>query len=170
MATSRKTAASKKTGRAKTARAARSPDALALLRDDHKTVAQMFERYRKTRSPQQKQALCEQICTALTVHAQIEEEIFYPAIEQSIRDRALVPEARVEHDSLKALIAEVQEGRPGDEMFEARMTVMSEYVKHHVREEQNEIFPKVKASKLDTAELGLQLEQRKQELMAGQEA
>lgn len=172
MATAKKSPLKKprSSGSVRKPRAVRSPDALALLRTDHKTVSDLFARFEKTRSPQQKQALCEEICTALTVHAQIEEEIFYPAVQQSIKDRALIPEARVEHESLKTLIAQVQQGGPEDEMFDARMQVLSEYVKHHVKEEQNEIFPKVKAARLDTADLGVQLEQRKQELMAGQDA
>ena len=115
---------------------------------------------------QRKKNLVTQICIALTVHAQIEEEIFYPAVKKALKDTKLVPEATVEHATLKELIAQVKDVEPDGEMFDAKIKVMSEYVKHHVKEEQNEIFPKAKATKLDMMELGAQLAARKDELMA----
>src|SRR5690606_33163874 len=117
-------------------------------------------------SSARKRKLAEQICMELTVHAQIEEEIFYPAVRGVLKDsdQELVPEARVEHESLKQLIADIESTDTDDELFDARVKVLSEYVKHHVKEEQNEIFPKVRESELDMVELGAMLMQRKQEL------
>ncbi|MEO8342242.1 MAG: hemerythrin domain-containing protein [Gallionella sp.] len=113
-----------------------------------------------------KKEIVAQICTELSVHAQIEEEIFYPAVKQALKDKKLVPEATVEHATLKGLIAQVEDAEPDNEMFDAKMKVMSEYVQHHVQEEQNEMFPKAKASKMDMMELGMKLTDRKAELMA----
>jgi len=114
----------------------------------------------------QKKALVAQICTELSVHAQIEEEIFYPAVKKALKDTELVPEATVEHATLKALIAQVEGIEPDGEMFEAKITVLSEYVKHHVKEEEEEMFPKAKATDLDMVELGAQMATRKLELLA----
>ncbi|MFO1389130.1 hemerythrin domain-containing protein [Cellvibrio sp.] len=141
-------------------------EAIALLRADHKQVNELFEEYEKTRSSARKKTLVQQICTELTIHAQIEEEIFYPAVKKALRDKELIPEATVEHATLKELIAQVEGIEPDGEMYDAKIKVLSEYVKHHVKEEQNEIFPKVKATTLDLVELGMQLTERKEELMA----
>jgi hemerythrin superfamily protein len=156
MATAKKTAT----------RQSRARDAIALLRADHKTVSGLFAAYEKSRSASKKRLLVAQICAELTAHARIEEEIFYPAVKQALKDKELVPEATVEHATLKSLIAQVEGVEPDGEMFDAKIKVMSEYVKHHVKEEQNEMFPKVKASKLDLAALGAQMEGRKQEILA----
>ena len=145
--------------------AAKSQDAIALLRADHKKVSELFAEYEKTRSPDKKGTIVAQICTELGVHAQIEEEIFYPAVKQALKDKELVPEAAVEHASLKSLIAQVEGVAPDGEMFDAKIKVMSEYVKHHVKEEQDEMFPKAQKTKLDMDELGAQLAQRKEELL-----
>ena len=136
---SRKSPASKKKSAAKRA----SPDAIALLRADHRTVQALFETYEKTRSADRKSALCAQICKALKVHTQIEEEIFYPAARGAIRDDDLLDEATVEHQSAKELIAQIESGKPGDKLYDAKVQVLGEYIRHHVKEEQNEMFPKV---------------------------
>ncbi len=146
--------------------ATKAQDATALLRADHKKVSELFAQYESTRSTSKKRGLVEQICNELTVHAQVEEEIFYPAVKQALKDKELVPEATVEHATLKDLIAQVQGVEPDGEMFDAKIKVMSEYVKHHVKEEQNEMFKKAKATKLDMLQLGEQIAARKQELMA----
>lgn len=146
--------------------ATRSGDAIALLRADHKLVNDLFGQFEKTRSPAKKKALVQRICTELTAHAQVEEEIFYPAVKQALKDKELVPEARVEHETLKSLIAQVEGVEPDGEMYDARVQVMSEYVKHHVKEEQNEMFAKAKKTKLDMKALGEQMAARKQELLA----
>ena len=112
----------------------------------------------------------DQICQELTVHATIEEEIFYPAVRQAIKDDALMNEAKVEHASAKDLIAQIKAMDADDEMFDAKVTVLGEYIDHHVKEERNEMFAKARKTKLDLVKLGEQLLQRKQELMAGQDA
>lgn len=141
-------------------------DAIALLKADHETVSQLFAEFEKTRSVPNKKALVAEICTALSVHAQIEEEIFYPAVKTALKDKLLVPEATVEHASLKDLIAQLEGVEPDGEMYDAKVKVLSEYVKHHVKEEQNEMFPKVKSSSLDIVELGSRMAARKEELLA----
>lgn len=146
-------------------KAPKAQDATTLLRADHKAVALLFEQYENARSSSKKKALVAQICAELTVHAQIEEEIFYPQVKAALNDTELVPEAVVEHATLKDLIEQLEDGEPDNEIYDAKVKVLSEYVKHHVREEQNEIFPKVKESKLDLYALGEQLMQRKEELM-----
>jgi len=137
-----------------------------MLRADHKHVSALFEEYEKARAATKKKDLVAQICSELTIQAQIEEEIFYPAVKQALKDHELVPEATVEHATLKDLIAQVKDVEPDGEMFDAKIKVLSEYVKHHVKEEQNEMFPKAEATKLDMMELGAQMAARKNELMA----
>jgi hemerythrin superfamily protein len=149
-----------------TRRRTATPDAIALLRADHKQVSALFEAYEKARAATRKATLVQQICTELRVHAQIEEEIFYPAAKAALKDHELIPEAVVEHASLKSLIGQVEGKEPAGEEFDARIQVLSEYVKHHVKEEQNEIFPKVRDTRLDLAELGDRLAARKEELKA----
>lgn len=141
-------------------------DAIAMLKADHVAVSKMFAEYEKSRSIAKKRDLVAEICTALSVHAQIEEEIFYPAVKAKLKDKLLVPEATVEHASLKDLIAQIEGVEPDGEMFDAKVKVLSEYVKHHVKEEQNEMFPKAKASTLDMVELGTRMSERKADLMA----
>lgn len=140
-------------------------DATALLRADHKQVSSLFAAYEKTQSSAKKIELVSQICMELSVHAQVEEEIFYPAVKLALKDKELIPEATVEHATLKALIAQVEGVIPDGEMFDAKIKVLSEYVKHHVKEEQNELFPKASASKLDMMALGDKLSARKAELL-----
>lgn len=161
------TAAKKTTSSSKKSPAGpQAQEATALLRADHKAVSDLFAEYEKTRSSAKKKTLVTKICNELTVHAQIEEEIFYPAVKNATKDTKLVPEATVEHATLKELIAQIKDVEPDGEMFDAKVTVLSEYVRHHVKEEQNEMFPKAKASKLDMKALGAELAARKAELMA----
>jgi hemerythrin superfamily protein len=157
MATAKK-APAKKTAQPK--------EATAILRADHKLVSDLFEQFEATRSSSKKAKIVAQICQELTVHAQIEEEIFYPEVKAALKDKELVPEATVEHATLKDLIAQVEGVEPDGEMYDAKVRVMGEYVKHHVKEEQNEMFPKAKGTKLDMLALGERLLARKQELMA----
>ena len=140
-----------------------------MLRADHQLVSKLFEEYEKSSSTAKKMQIVSRICTELSVHAQLEEEIFYPAVKEALKDKELVPEAAVEHATLKDLIAQVEGIEPDGEMFDAKIKVLSEYVKHHVKEEQNEIFPKAKASKLDMVELGAQMASRKEEILAEME-
>ena len=141
-------------------------DAIALLKADHVAVSQLFAEFEKTRSIANKKALVAQICTALSVHAQIEEEIFYAAVKAALKDKLLVPEATVEHASVKSLIAQLEGAEPDGEMYDAKVKVLSEYIKHHVNEEQSEMFPKAKASSLDMAALGERMDKLKTELLA----
>ena len=140
-------------------------DAVALLKADHEAVSQLVAEYEKTRSVPNKKALVAKICTALSVHAQIEEEIFYPAVKAALKDKLLVPEAAVEHAGVKDLIAQLKGLEPDGEMYDAKVKVLSEYVKHHVKEEQNEMFPKARASSIDMAELGARMVARNDDLM-----
>jgi hypothetical protein len=150
----------------------RAADACTLLDADHRNVKKMFKEYEtlmesKAKSASQKKRdLADQICLELSVHAQIEEEIFYPALRGAIKDIDLLNEAEVEHGTAKELIAQIESGDVEDEMFDAKVTVLGEYIDHHVKEERNEIFVKARASKLDLVEMRAQLEARKEELMA----
>ncbi|MDB5804044.1 MAG: hemerythrin [Betaproteobacteria bacterium] len=160
-----KKAAAKRAAPAR-ARTPATPDAVALLRADHKAVTELFGKFEKMRGDTpQKKALVERICNELTVHTEIEEEIFYPAARAAIKDDDMLDEAQVEHNGAKQLIADLRGLQPGEDMYDAKVTVLSEYIKHHVKEEQNEMFPKVKKTKLDLKALGAQMLARKQELM-----
>jgi hemerythrin-like domain-containing protein len=150
----------------KTPVAAGKMDAIALLRADHRKVSDLFDQYESSRSVTKKKSLVAQICKELEVHTEIEEEIFYPAVKAALKDKELVPEANVEHASVKDLIAQVKDKEPDGEMFDAKIKVMSEYVKHHVKEEQTEMFPRAKKTRLDMTELGGRMAERKAQLMA----
>lgn len=160
------TTASKSTPKAAPRSTPKTHSAIELLRADHKLVSALFEEYEKARSIKKKKELVTHICLELSVHAQVEEEIFYPAVKKALKDKELVPEATVEHATLKALIAQVEGVEPDGEMFDAKVKVMSEYVKHHVKEEQNEMFPKAKATKLDMMALGAEIAARRTALVA----
>ena len=163
--TTRASATSRNTPARKSASSrGRAQDAIAILRADHRKVSELFEQYESTRSAAKKQTIVATICQELTIHAMVEEEIFYPEVKAALRDKELVPEAIVEHATLKEFIAQVDGKVPDGEMFDAKIKVMSEYVKHHVKEEQNEMFPKVRKSKLDLRELGMRMAFRKEEL------
>lgn len=151
---------------ATTKKSAKPQEATALLRADHKVVNGLFAAYEKARTASKKKQIVSEICSELSVHAQVEEEIFYPAVKAALKDKELVPEATVEHATVKDLIAQVEGVLPDGEMFDAKVKVLSEYVKHHVKEEHEEMFPKARATKLDMVALGAQLAARKAELFA----
>ncbi len=144
-------------------------DAVDLLDADHIAVKKLFNSYKKLceaeASGEDKQAVAEQICQELTVHAQIEEEIFYPQVRDAINDDALLDEAEVEHATAKDLIAQISGMSPDDDLYDARVIVLGEYIDHHVKEEREEIFVKARKSDLDLAALAEELDQRKAELM-----
>ena len=151
----------------------RSKDACDLLDADHRNVRKMFKDYeeliesRARNSAQSKMDLARQICMELTVHAQIEEEIFYPAVREAIKDTDLLDEAEVEHQSAKELMAQIEAGAEADDMFDAKVKVLGEYVDHHIKEEKNELFVKARAArKLDLIAMRDELEARKEELMS----
>jgi hemerythrin superfamily protein len=143
-------------------------DAIALLIADHKKVKDLFEQFEalSDRSKVNKKKIAAQICLELTVHTHIEEEIFYPAVRGPIKDDDLMDEALVEHAGAKDLIAQISEMDPGDDLYDAKVKVLSEQIEHHVGEEEDEMFPKVRKSKVDLVELGQQMTLRKEELMA----
>jgi len=160
------TAQSSATGKTATRRT--KNDAIKLLTADHAKVKKMFKEFEKLSKKDDeegKQELATQICQELTVHAQLEEEIFYPAAREAIEDEELMNEAVVEHNSAKELIAQIQSMGASDPMFDATVKVLGEYVNHHIEEEQNEIFPKVEKAKVDLEEIGAEIAQRKEELM-----
>ncbi|MBK6805963.1 MAG: hemerythrin domain-containing protein [Betaproteobacteria bacterium] len=145
-------------------------DAITILTNDHKKVKTMFTDYNKLMkseaNDEEKGALVENICEELTVHMQIEEEIFYRAVRAAIDDGDLMDEADVEHAGAKELIAQLEEMEPGDDHYDAKVTVLGENVDHHVNEEQDEMFPKAKKAKLDLVALGAQMVERRRALQA----
>jgi hypothetical protein len=151
---------------------ATSLDAVALLKADHRQVADWFSQFEKSRSAGKKQKLAEQICDALTVHTTIEEEIFYPAFIEATGDKDMHHEAVVEHAGAKNLIAEIQGMSASDDYFDAKVAVLSEMIKHHVKEEEQPggMFAEAKKSEMDLKALGERLMARKQELQTRAEA
>lgn len=149
----------------KTSRKTSVTDALSLLRNDHETVTALFEKFENAKRSDQKLKLASTICTELKIHAQIEEEIFYPELREIAADTDdMLDEADVEHDGAKKLIAEIEESEPEDQLFDARIKVLSEYIRHHIKEEHSKIFPAARKSGLDLTEMGERLTARKQEL------
>jgi hypothetical protein len=154
------------------ARAARSAslapkDAIALLKADHRQVEEWFEQFEKSRSDDKKVDLAGRICEALRVHTTIEEEIFYPAFIEATGEEDIYHEAEIEHASAKDLIAQIEQSGPEDEYFDAKVKVLSEMIKHHVKEEEKRdgMFAKAKSSDLDLVALGEQLQERKDALL-----
>ena len=142
-------------------------DAIALLKADHRTVEALFETFEKA-TPARQAAIAKQICTALVIHTMIEEELFYPALQDKIDDDVL-DEAYVEHDGAKMLIAQIIAGAPGDDFYEAKVSVLSEEIHHHVREEERPkegMFAQARATDLDLQALGEAMAARKKELEA----
>ena len=147
--------------------AEKKPDAIALLKEDHDKVEKLFEQFEKASGDGRKQKLAHEICRELTVHAKIEEEIFYPACEGKVEED-LMKEGYVEHDAAKLLIAEIEAGEPSDEFYDAKVKVLKEEIEHHVEEEERRMdgmFAQAKKAGLDMEELGAQLAERKAELM-----
>jgi hemerythrin superfamily protein len=151
---------------------AEKPDAVALLKADHRKVADLFAKFEAARGEGKKQALAEQICLELTVHTQIEEDVFYPACEGAI-DEDLLQEAYVEHDAAKVLIAEIEAGGPGDDFYDAKVKVLSEMIEHHVEEEEQRVegmFAQARKAGLDMDALGARMAAEKQQLVASYKA
>jgi hemerythrin superfamily protein len=147
-------------------------DATHILAADHRAVEKLFEDFEKASSSAKKGAIADEICTELKIHAQIEEEVFYPALKGKIDDD-LLKEAYVEHDGAKLLINDIVAAGPGDEFFEAKVTVLKEEIKHHVAEEEKQhdnMFQQARAADVDLDALGERLLARKAELKAAAEA
>jgi len=141
-------------------------DAVALLKQDHRKVEELFAQFEKASGDGRKQKLAEQICLELSVHATIEEEIFYPACDGKVEDD-LLKEAYVEHDGAKLLIAEILAGEPSDEFYDSKVKVLQEQIEHHVEEEEKRmegLFSQARKAGLDMDALGAELAARKQEL------
>lgn len=164
MATKKKS--SKKTSQGRSMPKAKSgPDAVKLLKDDHAKVKGMFEEFEHARTDKQKVKLATSICQELTVHTTVEEELFYPAARAALQDDDMLDEADVEHQSCKELISQIEAGAPGEDMWESKVKVLGEYINHHVKEEETEMFPAMRKTDVDLKELGAQMQARKQELM-----
>lgn len=150
----------------KPAQAERQQDAISLLTEDHQKVKKMFQQFDKLKDDEEdeKEALARKICAALTAHAAVEEEIFYPAVRAAIDDEDLMDEAEVEHESAKELIAQIEAASAGDDHYDAKVKVLGEQIDHHVKEEREEMFPKARKAKIDLQALGERIEKRKQEL------
>ncbi|BBK36907.1 hemerythrin [Allostella sp. ATCC 35155] len=143
-------------------------DAIALLKADHRLVEDLFEKYENARTATQKAKLAEQICLELTVHTRIEEEIFYPACRGEMEDD-LVAEAFVEHDGAKVLLAEIEAAEPDEEYYDAKVMVLAEMIRHHVKEEERRsegMFAQARKAGLDMEALGAEMARRKAELTA----
>ena len=153
-------------GKKSSASPSHSPDAISLLKADHRQVEEWFSEFEKANSTAKKSRLASNICEALTVHTTIEEEIFYPAFLHATKDKDIHHEAVVEHEGAKKLIAQIQGMSPEDDYFDAKVTVLSEMIKHHVKEEEKAggMFSEARKSKMDLAALGARLAQRKREL------
>jgi hemerythrin superfamily protein len=142
-------------------------DAIRLLKADHKQVKDWFDDFGKSNSASHKQKLADQICLALRVHTQIEAEIFYPACREAGVDQDTMDEADVEHEGAKNLIEEIEAGGAGDDHWDAKVTVLGEMIKHHVKEEEQRggMFSKARQASLDLKEIGRELKARKHQLM-----
>ncbi len=173
MATTKKTkgnkAAERKAGR-KTSQSHKSspekPSAIDLLEGDHREVEGYFDEYEELEDDDAKGELAAKICLALKVHTQIEEEIFYPESRKATEDDDLLDEAVVEHAGAKHLISEIEEMEVGDDLYDAKIKVLGEQIKQHVKEEEEELFPEAKSAKMDLESLGEKLASRKAELMS----
>ena len=154
-------------GKSKVVDESKATSAIELLKSDHREVAALFAEF-ESADPDTQEDLAETICQQLTVHAQIEEEILYPAAKEALagEDADLVNEAEVEHDSAKDLIAKIEGMDSSEESYKATVKVLSEYIKHHVKEEETELFPLLEDSDLDLEEMGTELAERKAELLA----
>ncbi|MDZ4375717.1 MAG: hemerythrin domain-containing protein [Phenylobacterium sp.] len=148
------------------------PDAIALLKADHRKVEDLFAKFESAKGDGKKRAIAEEICMELTIHAKIEEDIFYPACEGKVEED-LLKEAYVEHDGAKVLIAEIEAGGPDDEFYDAKVKVLSEQIEHHVKEEEQRVegmFSQARKAGLDMDALGEQMAAEKAELMANYKA
>lgn len=145
-----------------------SRDALQMLADDHRTVEALFEKYDNVRGEAAQKKIVQQICQELTIHAMVEEQVFYPGIREAVDDD-MMDEAQVEHDSAKTLILSLQQGSPSDAYYDAKVSVLKEQVEHHVYEEERQrgsIFAQVRKAEIDLVALGAQMAELKQQLLA----
>ena len=169
-AAERKSSGSQSSNRKKENQAA-FPNALELLEQDHPEVEEWFDEYDELNEDDNRKAeLAEKICMALKIHAQIEEEIFYPQAREATKDNDLIDEAAVEHATVRHLIGEIEAMEIGEELYDAKIRVLGEMVKHHIKEEEEELFPELESAKMDIDVVGKVLAERKEELMAEMQA
>lgn len=145
-------------------------DAISLLEADHDKVLALFEHFEDIRdsdATKEKQTIVADACRELTIHMALEEEVFYPAVQGPLDEEDLMNEAQVEHDGAKSLIHDLERMDAGDAMFNAKFIVLSEYIKHHIKEERQEMFPKVRATDVDLKALGAKMLARKEQLKKG---
>jgi hypothetical protein len=148
-----------------------SPSAFELLEQDHRKVEEWFDEFDELKEDDNRKAeLTEKICIALKVHAQIEEEIFYPQAREATKDNDLIDEAAVEHATVKHLIGEIEAMEVGEELYDAKMRVLGEMVRHHIKGEEEELFPELEAAKMDLNAVGKEIAERKEELMSEMQA
>ena len=166
MATTAKTKAAKAAVRKSRAPGKTGADAIALLEADHREVDRYFDAFEAASDNSEKKSLADKICLALKVHAQIEEELFYPPAREKTGDGDLIDEALVEHTGAKTLIAQIEAMKPGQPLYDAKVKVLAEQVRHHVEEDETELFPEVRETKIDLDALGAKLAARKAELMS----
>jgi hypothetical protein len=159
-------AAHMETGTGAAGKSGAAEDALTLLKADHAEVKGWFDDYEDLENNTAKAALSAKICKALKVHTKIEEEIFYPAARAATKDDDLLDEAKVEHAGAKDLITQIEAMKAGDELYDAKVKVLGEQVKHHIKEEEGELFPEARRAEMDLAALGKRMAARKKELMA----
>jgi hemerythrin superfamily protein len=147
-------------------RAAAAPDAITLLKTDHREVDGLFAQFEKTSGSARKHSIVKRICDALTVHATIEEEIFYPEARAALKrsGQELLDEAEVEHEGIKWRIDELKNAQPGSGHYDARVKVLGEYVRHHVKEEERKLFPQLRSTDMDMEAVGEKLAARKEAL------
>jgi len=159
----------KKVAMSAKAKQAGSGDPIASLIADHRKVKALFKEFdglKEEGSAKDKQRVVDEICTELKIHAALEEELFYPAVRGEIDDDDLMDEALVEHAGAKDLIAQLESMKPDDELYDAKVTVLGEQIDHHVEEEESEMFPKAKKAKVNTPELGSEMDARREEMKA----
>ena len=167
MPTKAKTAAARKTQTKTQSARSEGMNAIELLKHDHREIEEYFEQYEDLEDDAEKAELSAKICQALKAHTQIEEEIFYPAAREATGDEDLLDEAVVEHAGAKRLIEEIESMEVGEDLYDAKIRVLGEQIKHHVKEEEEELFPEAERSDMDLKAVGEELEGRKMELMAG---
>ena len=150
----------------------KSQDVITLLKKDHQEVKKLFKQFEQSEKSNEKNKLATEICHMLTVHATCEEELVYPAARDAFdeEDQKLVSEAAIEHATAKDLIAKIEAMTSSDDDFEPTVKVLSEYINHHVEEEEGEMFPRMKESDLDLGDLGRRVAERKDELMQSSSA
>lgn len=143
-----------------------APDAISVLKEDHRKVEALFAEFEATDDGRMKGSIARKICAELEVHAKIEEKLFYPAAKREADADCEINEGIVEHEGIKRLVREIQGMNVSDELFESRVTVLKEYVRHHVKEEEHDMFPKIIESQMDLKALGTRLAALKEKLQS----